>query len=336
MRLARLCRSGGTRIDDVPAAIDGRRPRARRRRSDRGHLLVVDVPRARRPHGPRPGRGRRPRVERDLIEHERPGTRPNGGNPMNHVDVRGPRTGHVEARPVALPALGDARLPPARLDHDDRGVPRRLRRVGRASRRWRCASSTARCTGGWCRSSAPTAPLPRRRGRCSGWPHGCTRRFVVASGWPAARSPSARTSTSSTAGTAASARRGSSATLPSRPSTRALDDDCLADHLLGGRRPLRAGLDPPPPAPRQRPRPDRRPARPRHVRGDSTRSHCSVCCTAHPRRRAKDAATASGSPRRCAPRHRSGDGHVASTTSAATRRPARRSTPTSSCSAGGW
>ena len=64
-----------------------------------------------------------------------------------------------------------------------------------------------------------TGPPPPNAGAV-GWPPGSTQRSAVASGWPARRSPSGRTSTSSTAGSAASARRGSTATWPCRPSIR--------------------------------------------------------------------------------------------------------------------
>ncbi len=73
-----------------------------------------------------------------IIDHE--AGRPAGQRREHHDMPATPltfdaaRTGHVGARPVALPALGDAGLSPHRLDHDDRGVPRRLRRVGCAAR----------------------------------------------------------------------------------------------------------------------------------------------------------------------------------------------------------
>ena len=98
-----------------PPADDHRRAACRGRRPDRRHLLVVDVPRARRPHGPRPDRGGRPRRRpgrADRRTRSGPGDRPNGGSTMTTTttpltfDAAGP--GHVGARPVALPAVGDA------------------------------------------------------------------------------------------------------------------------------------------------------------------------------------------------------------------------------------
>ena len=68
-----------------------------------------------------------------------------------------------------------------------------------------------------------------------------------------------------------------------------------------GRRTCHRRLDPPPPAPRQRSRPDRRPARPRHTVGARARSPCSVSSTALRRHRVRDAAMGGASSTRCVP-----------------------------------